>query len=495
MAQSNISSNTEMDTEKLYDLNFWIKLLAGPVIFFLLLIPDFGGLSFEGQFSIALYCWLIAWWIGRPIPWGITSLLPIAVLPLSGVMDIRDITGLYGQRLLFFHIGVLSFGYCVHKTGLGKRIALKFLRMRWVGTLTLRILFFYLLAMTLLSAFIDNAPVIAIGIPIGIAIVEYAASMREKLTGKKVKAGRMKAFVALGVLYAAEAGGIMTVSGVPHTPAAIAILESTVGQTITYVQWSMVGVILGLVSLVLYFLVLRIFYKPEFSKIEAAQDFFEEEEKKLGQLSRGELNTLVVFVIMLALWLSPIFIDFKPLSIWVVPVIGVILLYLLPAEKGEGTLVVKDLQVGIPWNIVFLALCGAVMAGVTQQFGVINWVREAIPRTLDGMRLAFVSGFASAGLSNFISGVATVNIMSNIFFPVAAEVGFNPAIIARILPAAGMAIIFPWAGAATGTAFATGAIKFLDMIKVGIVATIIHIVAAILLSAFLVPLFNAFTVL
>ncbi|MFZ7132379.1 MAG: SLC13 family permease [Eubacteriales bacterium] len=472
---------------------FWLKLLLGPSLFVMFQCIVINGLESNGRFILGLYLWIISWWVMQPIPWGITSLLPLVILPIRNIMNIGDVATLYGQRILFFMVGVLLFGYAVQKHGLGKRIALHFLSLRWVGSSTYRVIFVFMLTISFISAFIDDAAAIALGIPIGLSIITYVTEVVEKKSCKKVNITKFQTFMILGVLYASEAGGIMTIAGIPHIATAISVMEKTTNHTISFIQWSSIGIIMGLASIIVYFVTLCLFFKPEFKHIEGAQEFFTIEKQKMGSLNRGEKNILIVFVMMLVLWLIPVFYKIHFLDIWIVPIIGLIFLYILPANADTGirTLAVEDLQKGLPWNIIFLILCGSVMASLTIEFGVIDWIRTLLPTTFNGWNLAFITGFATAALSNFISGVATVNLMGNIFFPVALEVGFDPTILARILPAAGMAIMLPWAGAATGTAFSTGKIKIGDMIRCGFVATVLHLLVIILIICLLVPYYNA----
>lgn len=473
---------------------FWFKLLLGPSLLGILQLITINGLDNTGQFILGLYLWIISWWITQPIPWGVTSLLPLVILPIANIMNISDVSILYGQRILFFMLSVLLFGYAVQKHGLGKRIALIFLSLRWVGSSTYRVIFVFMFTISIISAFIDDAAAIAMGIPIAMSIIKYMTEVVEKKTCKKMNVVKLQTFLILGVLYASEAGGIMTVAGIPHIATVISVMEKITKQTISFAQWSAIGIFMGIISFIVYFIALCLFFKPEFKHIDGAQDFFSAEKEKMGPMNRGEWNTLIVFLIMLILWLIPVFYEIQFLNIWIVPIIGLILLYILPVNTttGEGTLVVADLQKGLPWNMIFLILCGSVMASLTIKFGVIDWIRNLLPTTLNGWKLAFVTGFGTATISNFISGVATVNLMGNIFFPIAMEVGYDPSILARILPATGMAIMLPWAGAATGTVFSTGKIKIGDMIKCGLVATVLHVLAIILIAGVFVPIFNTF---
>ena len=56
------------------------------------------------------------------------------------------------------------------------------------------------------------------------------------------------------------------------------------------------------------------------------------------------------------------------------------------------------------------------------------------------------------------------------------EGGFNPASMTMLIPNNGLGIMFPWAGAAAGTAFATGYLDLRERIKIGTVATVFHVV-------------------
>jgi len=81
------------------------------------------------------------------------------------------------------------------------------------------------------------------------------------------------------------------------------------------------------------------------------------------------------------------------------------------------------------------------------------------------------------GLStNIISGLAATSLFSGIFIPMASDLGFNPASMTMLIPMNAVGIMVPWAGAAAGTAFATGHLELREMIKIGAVATVFNIV-------------------
>ena len=92
-----------------------LKILGGPAVFVAVYLAPMEGLSYEGQVTLATFVWAVFWWMARPIPWGITALLPLFVFPVFQVMSIRDATGLYGQRLFCWLLGISMLGYALEK--------------------------------------------------------------------------------------------------------------------------------------------------------------------------------------------------------------------------------------------------------------------------------------------------------------------------------------------------------------------------------------------
>ena len=458
-----------------------LSLLSGPFLFLLIYLAPLNSLLREGNIILALYAWIMAWWITKPLPWGITSLLPICVLPLFGVMKISQAASAYGQKVFFFLIGVLSLGRAVEKHGLGKRMALLFLSKNKRIKTIYGVLFSYMVIVAIMSAFIDDAAAIAIGVPIGITVTDLVKKNVSSTDDDK----KLATFMVLGVLYAAEAGGIMTVAGIPHIGISLSVMEQTTGISLSFLQWSVVGVPIGIVSLLTYYLILRLLYRPKCVKIPHANETFLSEYIAYGKMTPAEKKIFAIFAFTIFLWILPSFVKIKALDVWIAPVIGAILLYSLPEDAAENLLNTEDFQTKLPWNIIFLILGGTAMSAFSEEYGVINWLQGMIPQDISHTAVLFTAAVSTAALSNFISGTATVNIMANIFMPAAISIGIRPEIFAYILPSCGMAVMLPWAGAATGTAFSTGKLSISDMIKSGIIATTAHIFITVALSLLL----------
>jgi sodium-dependent dicarboxylate transporter 2/3/5 len=476
--------------EKSSPLTAVLGLLLGPAMFALVyLFLPLEGLEWNGRMTLAVFVWMAAWWIAEPIPWAITCLLPLALLPLFGVMRIEDVAALYGQNIFFWIWGTTMLGFAMEKHGLARRIALWFLSRPGVANSTARLTFMYMLGAACISSVVSDAAVVAMMIPIGMSLYTYVRDATGIGAGGR---SPLAAFLALGTLYASQAGGVATIAGIPHNAVSMALLGKLAGETIGWFEWMMVGVPLMLVLLVTFYLFLRFFFPPEITSIPGGEAFVRGERTKLGPLSRGEKNVLVAFFAMVVLFVLPSFTglalgDAHPvatqlrtsLPIWIVPVTVLFVLYLLPVDLGrrQMTLTWKDSAAHAPWNIMILCMAAVGMADALGDFGFMEYMRDLLSRIpVDRLALPYLSGVIVAFLTNVLSGLAATALLANIFIPMAADAGFNPSSMAMLVPNVAIGLMFPWSGATAGTAFASGYIDLRDMIRVGFFATLMLVV-------------------
>ncbi|MDD3654551.1 MAG: SLC13 family permease [Desulfotomaculaceae bacterium] len=473
-----------------------ISILVGPLAFFIVQSINFPGLNPAAHFALSSFAWVLAWWIAQPIPWAATGLLPLVLFPLGGAMDFKTTMALYGQPVLTFLLGVMLFGHAFQKHGLAQRMAITLLSIRGVATSGQRLLVAVMIVSAVVSAFIDDAASVAIMIPIALAIAKFAGDSYSNTLGEKISTPKMTTAMCLGVLYGATAGGMATPAGAPFNPLTISLLEQFTDYRISFVQWTTTGVFLAVGSLIVYFLGLKFMSPPEVKSISGAAEYFTSEKKKLGPMSRGEINVLIVFIIMVVLWFLPAFVKIKFLDIWYVPPLAAILLFLLPTDtsKGETTLNAKDFQSGVLWNILFLVVSGTAIAAGLTKLGMTEWLEGVITGGMTAGLLPWFAGIMTPLLSHATSGTATTALVSSIMFPIADNLGYNPTILARIIAGTALAVSLPWAGAAAGTCFSSGAITFGNMFKIGIVVTIFTMLVVVVLSMLLVPVLGAFSV-
>ena len=456
------------------------KLLIGPVAFAVcwLSIPEEA--SFAARVAAGTFAWAVAWWIAQPVPWAVTALLPLIIFPIVGVMRTRDVAALYGQNVFFWILGTFMLGYAMDKHGLAKRFALRLLSARGVTRSVERLAFTYMAATALVSMFVSDAAAVALMIPIGMSIVAYLRQVAG-ISGPS----RLAGFFALGALLAAQAGGMATMVGLPHNALAVAMLGELAGRTISWFQWMMVGLPLSILTLIGFYMLLRLFLPPEKLEIASSEEFLRSEASRLGRMSRAEKSVLAVFVGMVVLFMAPSLGRLalgaehaasralsSALPIWVVPPLVLLALFVMPGEEGETTLEWRDMTEHAPWNVMLLCTGALAMTASLEEFGLTDMVRASLQGLgLGSAALPYAAAVIVGAATNVISGLAATSLFCGIFIPMAEAAGFNPASMAMLVPNMSLGVMFPWAGAAAGTAFATGYLELRQMIKIGIVAT------------------------
>ncbi|HEY7770834.1 SLC13 family permease, partial [Longimicrobium sp.] len=92
------------------------------------LAPTPAGLTPAGQAACAVFLVCTTLWITDLVPIGVTGLLAVSLLTLTGAMEAGDIYASFGNSAVFFIIGVFMLAAATIHSGLSKRLALFFLR-------------------------------------------------------------------------------------------------------------------------------------------------------------------------------------------------------------------------------------------------------------------------------------------------------------------------------------------------------------------------------
>ncbi len=481
-------------------IGFWIKLLVGPLAFLAVLqagVP----LPPPGRIVLATFVWAVCWWIVQPVPWAITTMLPLLVYPAAGVMNITQTAGLYGQTIFFWIMGTVLMGYAIEKHGLGRRFALAFLSLPGAARRTSRLALAYMTATGLISTVVSDAATIAMMMPIGLSLVDHVQTMASQVGTERT---RLAEFMTLGTFYAAVAGGTATMAGIPHNAIAVALVEKFAGRQIGWFDWMTAGVPVFVALLFAFYVILRLMLPPEIEHIPTARAFLEAERARLGPLTSNERRVLWVFAAVVVLFTLPSLLSAalgpqhvlartvdRAVPIWAVPPAVMLLLFAIPARGGDGgptLLTWKDAERQTPWNTLILVTGAVGMADALTRFGFVELMSRAVAGLGVGpMLLPYIAALLVVATTDFVSGAASTTLYASIFVPAAVQLGFNPASMGILIANVALGLMFPWAGAAAATTFALGRIGMLQMIKVGIVATLTFAVVAATLHLIMAP--------
>ena len=158
-----------------------IGLVLGPIaaifVLFFQLDPENSAVTYT--LSVAIL--MAIWWITQAVPISVTSLLPVALFPLFGIMNGKEVSSTYFNHVIFLFIGGFLVALAMEKWNLHKRIALKLLVL--IGVSPGRILVGFMATSAFLSMWISNTATTMMMIPIVISIV---MSLEENLTNRSI---------------------------------------------------------------------------------------------------------------------------------------------------------------------------------------------------------------------------------------------------------------------------------------------------------------------
>ena len=79
--------------------------LGVALAFLVLAVPAPEGLSIEGQRTAAIFLLMGAWWATEAVPVAVTALVPLALFPLLGIVDIQNAADPYANKTIYLFFG------------------------------------------------------------------------------------------------------------------------------------------------------------------------------------------------------------------------------------------------------------------------------------------------------------------------------------------------------------------------------------------------------
>ena len=423
---------------------------------------------------------MAGWWITEAIPIPITSLLPIALFPLLGILDGRTTAATYFNHLIFLFIGGFLFAIAMQRWDLHRRIALRILR--FLGSLPTRVLLGFMCSTWFLSMWISNTAATMMMVPMAIAII---GPFREHLD--KQEARRFSIVLVLGVAYAASIGGISTLIGTPPNMSLARILELNFPdmEELTFAGWFRFAFPLSLTfMLTAWFTLSKI---ARLSGINASIDknYFHQQYQQLGKVTYEQRAIGGLFLLLIFGWMfrsewSQLFPHPKYIDDGTVAIIVAILLFLIPSKKNPGgKLMDWAAAKEIRWGIIlmfgggFALATGFIESGLSESLGEQLTSLQNVPLWMLITIICTVITF----LTELTSNMATTEVVLPILAAMAKAIGVNPLVL--MIPAtlsASCAFMLPVATAPNAIAFGAGEIKIKDMIRYGFILNIIGIV-------------------
>jgi sodium-dependent dicarboxylate transporter 2/3/5 len=438
---------------------------------------------------------MATWWMTEAIPIQATGLLPLGLLPLTGVLDAPTASAPYANELIFLFMGGFFLAVTMQRWGLHKRIALNIMSL--VGTSPARLILGFMLATAFLSMWISNTATTAMMLPIGIAVAEMFRPRDHE--------GRYEFGIALmlSIAYAASIGGISTLIGTPPNAVLAGAASEMLGVQIGFVQWMGVGVPLSVVLLPLTWLLLTRWLYPPGPLHGDAASILKAERDALGNPSRGEKLTALVFALTALAWVLRSEKTFGELTIpgiqtvfpavrdSTIAMIATIVLFILPVNWRRGEFVLDWATARkIPWGVLVLFGGGLALARAMEDSGLASWIGSAVG-SLDTVPTLVIVAAVTAlvvFLTELTSNVATTSMAMPIMAGAAVGLDIEPLILMSAAAlAASMAFMLPVATPPNAIVFGSGYLSIPQMSRAGFVLNLCAIVLITLVGSVLIP--------
>ncbi len=475
-------------------MNFTRKtaaLLLGPLLFIALLFLDPpSGMSKEAYLMLAITIWIAIWWISEAIPIAVTSLLPIVLFPLSGILDVGETTAAFGDKYVFLYLGGFILAIAIEKWNLHKRIALNIINL--IGTNIYRIILGFMVATAFLSMWISNTATAVMMLPMAMSIVSELKDNPNTIENENIIFGKA---VMLGIAYAASIGGIATLIGTPPNLVFAGFVQKTYGIEISFWQWIRFGLPISIIMLAIaWFYLTRVAFKFKQIEFPGGKQEINRLLAQLGPMKKEEKLVLAVFILTAFCWITRSFILQKlvpSMDDTSIAIGAAILLFLLPSSSPKKPIIVWEDAIKIPWGIILLFGGGMALASGFQTTGLAVWLGNQMS-LLEGISLFLLVLIIVASvnfLTEVTSNLATAAMLMPILAPLALNLNINPFILmVATTVAASCAFMLPVATPPNAVVFGSGYLKISDMIKTGFWLNIISILLLTLMVYYILPL-------
>ena len=384
--------------------------------------PD--ALNDQAWYMFAIFVATIIACITQPMTIGAVSIIGFTIMVLVGIMDTKSAVQGFGNSSIWLIAMAFFISRGFVKTGLGRRIALQFVKLFGKKTLGLA---YSLVGVDLILAPAtpsNTARAGGIMFPIIKSLSESFGSTPKDGTERK-----MGAFLIFTEFQGNLITAAMFLTAMAGNPIAQSLAEKTAHVHITWMNWFIAAIVPGLISLIVVPFIIYKMYPPTVKETPNARKWANEQLDEMGKISLAEKFMIAIFIIALALWVTGSFIN---VDATLTAFIALSLLLL------TGVLNWKDiLNESGAWNTLVWFSVLVLMADQLNKLGFIPWLSKIIAHSLGGFSwpivliLLILFFFYSHYL--FASATAHVSAMYAALLGVAVAAGAPPLFSALML--------------------------------------------------------------
>jgi sodium-dependent dicarboxylate transporter 2/3/5 len=404
------------------------------------------------------------WWIFEPIPIPFTSLLPLALFPLLGILTPAQVGQAYGSPLILLLLGGFMLSTAMADSGAHRRIALYMVSL-FGGNSARGLVMGFMAAAAVLSMWISNTATTLMLLPVALAVLDRSEP-------------KLAIPLILGIAYAASIGGIGTPIGTPPNLVFMQVYGNEFGSTPSFPE--------GL-PVVILFVPLAALWLTRGLKLHQPVEL-----PKVGRWSTYEQRVLIMFSLTALCWMT----RQEPFGGWSellglpgandasVAMLAVVAMAMIPAGNG-GKLLHWESAAKIPWGVLILFGGGITIASAFVETGLANVIAgnlTALAHLPAWLLILCICLFVTF-LTEITSNTATSSLLMPLLAATAVASGIDPMLL--MVPAAmsaSCAFMLPVATAPNAIMYGSGKVTIRDMVRAGFVLNLIGAVIITLVT-------------
>ncbi len=441
------------------------RLLFGPLaaVIAYFLCYQVAGLSTPACIVAAITGLCASWWVLEPVPIPVTSLIPLALLPLFDVLTSSQVAQAYGHPIILLLMAGCILSTAMAHSGAHKKIALIMLHICGEDS-PKRVVLGFMLAAALLSMWISNTATTLMLLPVALAVSSSANNSVFSIP------------LLLGICYAASIGGMGTPIGTPPNLILMRVYEEHSGESISFLSWMLWCLPVVIIFIPIAWLWLTRHLKSPVTFTLPKKESWSIEQKRV----------LVVFALTALAWITRT----EPFGGWrswlglpnandaSVAMIAVIAMFIVPAGNGKK-LLNWETAVKIPWGMLLLFSGGIALAKGFSESGLAEFLAGGLTgvATLPLIIMVALICFAVTFLTEVTSNTASTALL----MPVLAAAAYatdTPALV-MMLPAAlsaSCAFMLPVATAPNAIIYGSSHVPIDAMVRQGVVMNMIGVI-------------------
>jgi anion transporter len=328
-------------------------------------------------------------------------------------------------------------------------------------------------------------------------------------TGREKIDPRYATGLMLMTSFSASIGGLATPIGTPPNVIGLSFIRKLTGAAgagidITFFEWCLIGVPIVVLLYLFLFVSLNWFCPAGIRELPGGHEALWQQRRQLGPWTRGQISTLVAFLLMVVLWVAPGVVaillgETSDAYTWckqslpeaVPALLGAGLLFLLPGERGRPALTWSE-ATQIDWGVVLLYGGGFAFGMLAQETqladvlgrNMIGWLPDA-----GSFGFLIAATFVATMVSEATSNTASANIVIPVVITMATAAGIDPlepAIAATF--GCSLGFMLPVSTPCNAIVYGSGLVPLSRMIRYGalldVAGTFVIVVVVKLIGAF-----------